>query len=630
MCGINGLIDFDTPPDRSRFQALTEQMRHRGPDGGHVFSDGPVALGHRRLRVLDLSELADQPMFSEDRKVAIVFNGEIYNFKELRRELQAHGRVFKTSGDTEVLMHAWEQWGPRALIKLNGMFAFAILDSRSGEPVIWLARDRFGIKPLFYSVNEQRLAFASELKPLLQVPWISKEIDPLTLFHFLKHSHVPTPLSILKDVQQLAPGSWLKFSARGTETGTFWSATDAFTREPADAPATAETLVAELEHTLLKVIKRQTVADVPLGAFLSGGIDSSLLVWAACESGFKGMHTFTIGYKEAEFDESAAARQVAAHFGTRHHELITQPQDYFKLIPELPVYFDQPFADPTALPSLLLARFARDYVTVALSGDGGDELFFGYTYQHFLVSARRLLGAPAGPRHLASNALKLLGSLSSNNRVRSLRKLGEILDFENEPELFQYFIGTIGPVPFGRLRSLLNAPLGATDGHYARILGDLRGADWRQKVEVVFLETFLPDTVLQKTDRAGMAWGLEARVPFLDHEMVEFASRVPFRFKYNGRYGKIVLRELLKRKLPSNLHRKPKHGFSIPLREWLRGDLKWLLDEYLGPERLKREGIFNAANVGAVVSEHLNRSANHSHLLWSLINFQLWRERYLR
>ncbi len=634
MCGISGL---SARPGElvaaDLLRKMAGSMHHRGPDAEGTFAFKNVGLAHRRLKIIDLSDQANQPLFNEDGKVAIVFNGEIYNFQELREDLGGRGHVFKTMSDTEVIVHAFEQWGEDAFRRLNGIFAFGLCDLRAGSPVLYLVRDRFGTKPLLYTQREGRMAFASELKPLLEVPWIPRIVDRRMLFYFLKFSHVPAPHSILADVRQVRPGTWLRFDGDEGREGVYWDPIE-ISRVPDQTGRSEEDWLDELEDLMRRVVKRQRVSDVPLGCLLSGGIDSSLLTMACASSNGSPIETFSIGYRETEFDETPYAREVAEAFGTRHRELIVGPEDLRGLIADVPTFFDQPFADPTLLPSLLLAKFARERVTVALSGDGGDELFFGYTHHQALYHLRRVAGLPAGLRRAvfaaADGLLGILPTQALGLAVQQARKASQILQFRDEAELFSYFIGTIGPMRLDRLAEIVVEKPDLSRPFFEGILQELHGLPWQEKIDQIFLRSFLPDTVLAKTDRAGMAYGLEARVPFLDDEMVAFSARLPFEFKFRGGTKKYLLRRLLARRLPGRISRRSKQGFSIPLREWFRGELKYLLDEHLDETRLGREGYFEPRAVRRLVDEHLGKRANHSHLLWSLVSFQMWQARYLR
>ena len=618
MCGISGVIlPSGHSVDQAELKKMADSIAHRGPDAEGFFLKENVGLAHRRLKIIDLSAQANQPMYNASKTIAVVFNGEIYNFQELRVELKTYGHEFRTQSDTEVIVKGFEQWGADIFKRLNGMFAIAIWDDKN--ETLHLARDRFGIKPLFYSLQNGKLGFASELQALLTLPLIQKDLDSQVLFYYLKFSHVPHPHSIIKNVHQMTPGTRLELSRGRLRTFVFW---DPFSiSENKKEPI-------HFDEILSRVILRQTFSDVPIGFFLSGGIDSSLLVAAyadATKSDPVPIQTFTIGYHEREFDESVYALEVSRHFKTQHHELILRPQDFFELLPNISRYFDQPFGDPTLLPSLLLAKFAKSRVSVVLSGDGGDELFFGYSYQHALLHLKLLTRLPSAFR---KQLFRNLAEWSSGTRslvLQRLQKFFEICQFTDDTELLYSFIGTVGPTRIDKLAGLMRAPVTPSiplPDHFSEAFTAL---NWKDKIEQIFLRTFLTDTVLNKTDRTTMAYGLEARVPFLDDELVNFSSKLDFKQKY----AKNILKRKLAEKLPSRLVYRRKQGFSIPLRDWLRGDLKFLLFQYLDEHRLRKEGIFNPKPVDELVKSHLNGRANHSHLLWSLICFQMWKERHL-
>lgn len=627
MCGISGVfLKAGETANRELLSEMASRMQHRGPDSEGFLVSGRAGFAHRRLKIIDLSSLADQPFVSDDRKISLVFNGEIYNFKELREELQRAGRVFRSRSDTEVILRAYEAWGMESFKRLNGMFAFAILDERGAEPVLHLVRDRFGIKPLFYSWTDGRLAFSSELKPLLALDWIGKELDPDSVLCFIKFSHVPTPRSIFRGVKQLEAGCALSFWGTNSRVSRYYDPASV-ARSASEEKRTEAEWLDELDRTLSRVVRRQIESDVPIGCFLSGGIDSSLLASTYAGLGLGQIDTFTISYREREFDEGGYAKAVAQAIGSRHHDIPVEPKDLLELITEAPKFYDQPFADPTLLPTLILARKAREKVTVALSGDGGDELFFGYTYQRILRMLRPIAGMPQGLRRTLMAGASPGALFLGKRRRQQWNKFREILEFEDEAQLFQYFVGTVGPVRWDRLKGLMSTPRDLAP--FSGLMNEIDDLGWTQKIDQVFLRTFLIDTVLAKTDRAGMAYGLEARVPFLDDELVAFSARLPFEYKLRRGQSKYLLRKLLEKKLPGEHSKRKKQGFSIPLRDWLRGELKPLLLETLETSRLARDGIFNPQEVKRLVDEHLSDRANHSHLLFSLISFQLWKERYL-
>ncbi|MEK6579740.1 MAG: asparagine synthase (glutamine-hydrolyzing) [Bdellovibrionota bacterium] len=645
MCGISGIImGSGKAVSQDDLSLMSRAMTNRGPDADGFLLEGDIGFAQRRLKIIDLSDQANQPMFNENRKLGVVFNGEIYNFKELTVELKALGHRFKTRSDTEVIVHAFEQWGVDSFLRFNGMFAFALWDSRFEKPTVYLVRDRFGIKPLFCGSSSGNFVFASELKPIMALPWFKKEIDPQTLFYFLKFSHVPQPRSIFTLVSQLKPGTWMQISNGVQETHTYFDLISSWQvglSESQSTQLTEDEAQRNFKIALSHSVRRQLVSDVPLGCFLSGGIDSSLLTMAATEilneTGAPPLKTFSIGYREAGYDETPFAREIASYFNTDHHEIIVEPKNLFDLITDIPQYFDQPFADPTLLPSILLSRFAKKHVTVALSGDGGDELFFGYSQQRALVGLRFLKHLHGGTRRAffsgIGNLAEHIASFSKSRLFHQIAKMCDIMQFRNEAELFQYFVGTIGPLRMDRLASLISKDFLVEPSPFSDLVNKTKRFRFEDVITQIFLHTFLPDTVLAKTDRAGMACSLEARVPFLDDEMFAFASQLPFRFKSSLANSKLILRkclsqELKQRGFSDRLAWRNKQGFSIPVAEWLRGDLKYLLDEYLSDYRLKREGVFNEKAIVKLVRAHGSGAANHSHLLWSLVSFQIWKENF--
>lgn len=624
MCGISGIIlkagEFASS---TLTDAMAADMFRRGPDAQTSFTKDNFSFSHRRLKIIDISDEANQPIFNEKRDVAVLFNGEIYNYLELREQLKGLGHQFQTQSDTEVIVHAFEQWGIRSFEMFNGMFAFALWDGRERENIFYLVRDRLGIKPLFYAANENRIGFASELKPLFRLPWVKKCIDPQTLFHYLKFSHVPNPQSMIKDISQLEPGHFLKIG-KNIEKHCFFDVKSGFLSEKNKRRKTSQDWEEEFESLLLNVVKRQQISDVPIGCFLSGGIDSSLLTMAFSAINSSKIKTFSIGYKEAEWDESVHAREVANIFQTEHNELILFPEDLQDLIRDIPKYFDQPFADPSLLPTLHLAKFARQQVTVALSGDGADELFFGYEYQRYLDLIYPLKFAPNIIRQGIFGAAEPVMGLFSDR----LRKLAEVLQFNNESELFMYFVGTVGPMKMSKLKSALRHVVDIEHPIFDLLLENINEFNWHDKIIYIFMKTFLVDTVLTKSDRASMAYGLEARVPFLDNEMLAFAGRLPFSQKFEAGLKKKLLRAVLGKKVPPSISKRKKQGFGIPLKEWLRGDLSYLLDEYIMSDRFDNDPYLDPKFTRRLAVEHMRGTRNHSHLLWSIICFQLWREEY--
>ena len=628
MCGISGLyLKKGQPVDPQQLMIFNEALAHRGPDASGLYYKNNIGLSHTRLKILDLSDTANQPFKSSDQKKILVYNGEIYNFQEIRNDLIKEGITFKSTGDTEVLFQGLIQYGEKLIPRLNGIFAFAFLDLSNNSPVLMLARDRFGVKPLFLSIKNNQLAFSSTMAPLLKLDWIKKNINPEVLFYFLKFGHVPTPLSILSDITQLKPGYVLHFNGNNLEEHCYF---DLFKSQKNYLPLSEDEATNQLETLLGQSVKRQSISDVPVGIFLSGGIDSSLLTTSYLENVGKSISTFSIKYKESEFDESSYAQIVAQHLHTDHHEILVEPKDLFNQIPSIPKFFDQPFSDPTMLPTMFLCEQAKKKITVALSGDGGDELFFGYTYQQMMLHLNALRHLPSP---LRSTVLKLLknsiqcipGKLPIT--LQQICKFCDILSFENSEEFCMYFIGTIGPMHMNRLKQIVNLPGLNHTKHYHELLQNFNHENLFHQIERLFQSTFLPDTVLQKTDRASMAFGLEARVPFLDNDLFDFSRNLNPGLKYKNGIKKYLLRKLLAKKLPPIIANRKKQGFSIPMRQWIKTDLKYLLDIYLD-QTLKSDPYLNPVEIKKLVYEHLQNRANHNHLLWSLIVYQMWKEHY--
>lgn len=634
MCGIAGVISNESQSISSQLlEDMASALQSRGPDASGTWIRNQVGLTHRRLRVLDVDTRADQPFVSADEKLCVVYNGEIYNFKDLRVELEKLGKTFRTQSDTEVLLYAYEQWGVDAFLKLNGMFAFAIADFRNPQgPEIYLVRDRYGIKPLFYSETSQGIVFGSEVKPFLFVPWIKREIDPQTLFWYLKFSHIPHPQSIFKSISQVEPGQWLSIKLGRVQKNFYWKWK--FHENHSPSFEGDEFWIEKCSDVFSRCVGRQMISDVPVGCFISGGIDSSLLLSRAVEVNPK-IETFTLSYSEKEFDETPFAGLVAKHFNVPFHSIQMSHQDLLSYAARLPDFLDQPFADPTFLPTALLCEKAKSKVTVALSGDGGDELFFGYHYQVVLRWLYPLLWVPVDLKNKI--LIKLRAFLYRQNPQKfpylsKIIKAIDVLQFSDEAELFQNFIGSFGPVTMSSLHSLFSKDvrnqIKTKPSWFDRYLDKLENVDINQKIESIFLQTFLVDTVLTKSDRSGMSHGLEVRVPFLDHELLEFSQTLPFRMKYRLGRTKWILRKLLAKSLPSEITQRPKQGFSIPMRDWMKGPLDPLLKTYLSRERIQQQGWFDFVYIHKLLLEHQSGMINHSHLLWSLLVFQIWNEKH--
>ena len=610
MCGICGIASTNGSAVTDRVAAMSATLVHRGPDSFGEFSDGDVALAARRLSIIDL-ETGDQPIANEDGTLHVVQNGEIYNYRELRRELERAGHHFRTQGDTEVLLHLYEEQGDRFAERLRGMFAIAIWDGRRRRLV--LARDRFGIKPLYYRAAEGELAFASELRALPR-----GEIDPDALEAFLAFNSIPAPLTIFREIRKLPPGHLLIWEDGRVDVRRFARpAPIEEVREDEEAE-----LVEELRSRLRDSVRAHLVSDVPVGVLLSGGVDSAFLAALAAEESSETLRTFSIGFEERSFDELAGARLVAERYGTQHRELVLRP-DAALLLPALADAFDEPFADSSALPTYLVSQLAASDVKVALSGEGGDELFGGYyTYAADLLAARvGGLARLAGP--LVERLPTSTSRASFDYKAKRFVRAAHLPPLERHHGWKEIFSPD--------LRAELTGGSSAFDP--VDILRDryreTEGAEELARLQDVDLGIYLVDDLLVKTDRASMAHSLEARVPYLDTVVTNLALALPTRHKIRGLTKKVLLRKAAAPLLPREIVHGKKRGFSIPAAAWLRGELEPFARETLSRETLHRQGFFSPEVVGRLLDDHVAGREDRSRQLWGLLAFTLWYERHV-
>jgi asparagine synthase (glutamine-hydrolysing) len=623
MCGIAGFVESSattspfTPDDRRGLvHRMCDVIRHRGPDDEGVWVDDGVALGMRRLSIIDLST-GHQPIHNEDRTVWIVFNGEIYNFPELRRELEAAGHRFYTSTDTEAIVHAYEQWGTQAIRRLRGMFGLAIWDTRSKSLLV--ARDRAGIKPIYYAETDGRLYFGSELKSLLEAPDLPRDLDLDALDHYLSFLYTPRDGSIFKSVRKLPPGHLMTWRDGRLAIEQYWqlSASETFRGSEADA-------VAQLRGVLTDAVKGHLLSDVPLGAFLSGGIDSSLVVGLMSEVSGARVKTFSIGFDEPAFDELEHARTVAQHFGTDHHEFVVKP-DAIGILDRLVWHFDEPFADSSAIPTWYVSEMARRHVTVVLSGDGGDELFGGYDryLPHPRVAQFDRLAIPGLRRAAHLVWPRLPHGARGKNFLRHVAKdpdaryLDSVAFFQADERASLY------SAEFRDARSA------TAEQTLARHFERLSGLPLHGRMMRFDFETYLPEDVLTKVDRMSMAHSIESRVPLLDNEVIDFAATLPSDFKIRNGRRKHVFKEALRPLLPANILERRKQGFGIPLGAWFRGGLTDLFADVLHSPRTEQRGYFEASFVRRLTDEHLAGKRDHTLRLWQLLVFELWQRQYV-
>ena len=648
MCGIAGFVDLHAPCSAAGLaadvRAMTDAIAYRGPDdsGAWVDADAGVALGHRRLSVVDLSPEGHQPMVSASGRYVIVFNGEIYNYAAIRAELDAAAvHAWRGHSDTEVMLAAIEQWGiDGALGRFNGMFAFALWERTSRT--LHLARDRMGEKPLYYGIANGRLAFASEMKALRRVPGFSGEVDREALALYVRLGYVPSPRSIIAGVSKLAPATRAEVRAASGDRFDirmlrYWDL-DAVARAGLRQPSTADEREARalLQEKLEASIALRMVADVPVGAFLSGGVDSSLVVALMQRLSSTPVRTFTIGFADAAFDEAPYARAVANHLGTHHTEVYVTGDDALAVVPALPSIYDEPFADPSQIPTFLVSRVARSQVTVSLSGDAGDELFAGYERY---VRGAQVARVPAGLRMAAGAVLRgmpvstLEAGASAVGRVlpRRLRlvrageKLAKLAPVLGETDAHRMYEGLVTHWRGESLPVIASADAASPGFIGAHVDPSLPFEHWMMLVDQ---HGYLPDDILVKLDRAAMAVSLETRVPLLDHTLVEHAWQVPLSLKLRDGRGKHLLRSLLAELLPAALIERPKRGFAVPLAAWLRGPLRAWAEDLLDEASLRRQGLFDAGRIRARWRGHLDGSRNAHDELWPILCFQAWRAAY--
>ena len=626
MCGICGAVWTPTGPglEPDTLERMCYVLRHRGPDDQGTWLTPGVALGHRRLSIIDLAG-GHQPLSNEDATVSIVFNGEIYNFPELRRDLAARGHRFQTRSDTECIVHLYEERGIDCLASLRGMFALAIWDARHRR--LFLARDRLGQKPLHYYHTPDRLLFASQIKALLQVPDVPRRLDVRSLDDYLTFQYVPHPRTMFDGLRKLPPAHWLLWEQGRVHIERYW-APDFSRQSHLSTDAWAE----RIRHELAEATRLRMVSDVPLGAFLSGGIDSSITVGLMARASSSPVQTFSIGFKVAKFDELAYARQVAQHFHTDHHEFVVEP-DCDEVLPDLVWQYDEPFADSSAIPTYYVSKITREHVTVALTGDAGDECFAGYPrykavklagiydrlpwplQRLFTTSAWQALPASVRQKSKRRRLKKLLRALADSPQRRYLRWIAIFDDLTKQRLLSP------------RLRREL------ADHDSAEFLMEpyrrFPKLDFVGRTTLVDLLTYLPCDLLTKVDVASMAHGLECRSPFLDHKVVELAGRIPTHLKLRGLCGKSILKHAFRDLLPRRILTRAKMGFGVPIDTWFRGRWHQTARDILLDPVARRRGYFQPAVVERLLDDHVARRWDHSYRLWSLLMFELWHRRFL-
>jgi asparagine synthase (glutamine-hydrolysing) len=637
MCRITG-IAFSSQHFHA-IDAMTDSLAHGGPDGWGVWQDDFVALGHRRLAIVELSDAGAQPMISHSGRYVITFNGEIYNFKTLRAELELLHYQFKGHSDTEVMLTAFEAWGIEpSLKKFNGMFAFGLWDRQ--EKKLYLARDRFGEKPLYYGWVGDSFIFASELKAFTKHPNWKPQINEESLSLYMRYSYIPAPYSIYKGIYKLESGKWFCVNKEEMKVSTYWSAVEnALINYDKKLVLSDEEAIELLDEKLTQAVALRQMADVPLGAFLSGGIDSSTIVALMQKNSNIPVKTFTIGFKEVQYNEAIYAKEVAKHLKTEHTEVYLNKQDALDIIPQLPDMYDEPFADSSQIPTYLVSKIAREKITVCLSGDAGDELFGGYNrylyagniakkmaYTPFLIQktlAHILLKVSPALWDIIYNRFifKINSKFKVTNFGDKAHKVGGLLSsVHNKFELYQYIIS--------QLRTQDNILLNDFNvtQDFSMLPKNLEYIAWMMLADTI---SYLPGDILTKVDRASMAVSLEARVPFLDPELYEFAWQLPLSMKIRQGQSKWILRQVLYKYVPKELIERPKMGFGMPIDRWLRNEMKAWADKLLSSQYIEKTGYFNPDAVKKMWEQHLSGKRNFSHQIWNILMFQLWFNRWM-
>lgn len=631
MCGIAGIFRLDgaplSPEARGHVTAMTDAMRYRGPDGAGVWQNGPLCLGHRRLSIIDLSGGA-QPMHSTDGALSVVFNGEIYNFKELREGLEKSGAVFATNSDTEVILEAYRRWGANCLARFDGMFAFALWDAKKSR--LFLARDRFGKKPLFYTAQNGLFCFASELTPLTLVPGLSFTLDAGAIMRYLAYEYVPAPGTPYAEVSTLPPSFFLTVSESGTHLERWWDMPMPVDDEKRDDYE----LCGELRTLMVRAVRRRMISDVPLGVFLSGGIDSTVITGLMAHASTAPVRTFSIGFREASYDETRYARLAARAFDTEHHEEILSAEECADRLPDIVRSMDVPMADASVAPTWLLSRLARQHVTVALGGDGADELWAGYEHYFAFEMARRFNSWPAFARRAFEAVVPHLPASAGYVNLRLA--LQTFLRGAAAPDWQRIQILLTALPPAMQRKILLRDWLAENADMLEpeRLFASTRAQydHWQPtgaarpiaRAFHVYARQFLPEDILVKVDRCSMMHSLEVRAPFLDRDVAEFTARLPLRCKLHGIKGKFLLKKAMADLLPPQILHRNKRGFQIPVAAWLRGRMRPLLEDLLAADRLRAQGIFDPHGVRRLMDEHFSGKADWRKPLWTILVLQLW------
>jgi asparagine synthase (glutamine-hydrolysing) len=632
MCGIAGFVDFKKQTSEEILALMSCAVEHRGPDGQGTFytniANATIGLGHRRLSIIDLSSSANQPMHYDG--LHLIFNGEIYNYEEIRNRLLERGHKFHTHSDTEVILHSWREWGAEAIHQWHGMFAIAMWDEKENEVIC--IRDRAGVKPLNYYWNDRLFIFGSELKSLTSHPYFKKEINRNAVASFLQYACVSYPHTIYQNTYKLPPGHLLKFNLSTQQYGVsqYWNVYDYYNKPK--LTISLREAIDETEKILDRSFQYRMVSDVPVGVFLSGGYDSSCVTALLQKKSLEKIKTFTIGTSD-KLDEAPYAKQIAQHLGTDHTEYYCTPAEALDIIPELPYYYDEPFADSSAIPTILVSRLARKNVTVALSADAGDEIFAGYNrYDYLFRYGKKLSSIPSPLRRLTAAAMESI----SSDKIPYLRhkqnfhsrydKLKNLLSDPSPAELLK----NLNQVFTAKeIELIFNEPIFELVTSHSS--NELKGGfdDPLAYMMAIDYETYMVDDILQKVDRATMSVSLEGREPFLDQDIIEWAAQLPSEYKYYKGEKKYLLKQIVHKYIPKEIMERPKMGFGIPIERWLSHELKGLVQEYLGEESLGQHGLFNIKSVQGIVSDFYNGRKEKHLKIWYLLMFQMWYRKWM-
>lgn len=627
MCGIVGIWDYKNKVSREILEKMRDELSYRGPDDAGIFisENANIGLAHRRLSIIDLSSSGHQPMPSENKNLWIVSNGEIYNFKEIRKDLEKKGYNFRSNSDTEVVLKSYQDKGKEAVREFRGMFSFAILDKEKEKLI--LCRDRAGVKPLYYYFERGLFIFASGIRAIISHPRVKKEINFDALALFLKFGYIPAPHSIFKNIYKLEPGYFLEIDKQGhIKKDKYWDVVDFYLKK-SNYGKSEKNVEEELEKILIDSFKLRLVSDVPVGIFLSGGIDSTLVTALLAKNTNYSLKTFTIGFQEQEYNEAGYAKKIANYLGTEHHEMLCTQKEALDIIPKLPEIYDEPFGDSSAIPTYLLSQFTRKQVKVSLSADGGDEIFCGYNHYKLIndifCRINKIPSIFLNPTVLSQGAKLFLKSLNLQNKIRKINKA-----IENKKDL-RYVFTTINSYWLkDEIIDLLTNDFSFPETFF-NDFKRIKDLDPITQMQAIDFKTYLPSDILTKVDRATMAVGLEGRDPFLDQNIIEYAAKLPLKFKYQKKQTKYILKKILAKHLPKELFKEPKKGFGVPIDLWFKDKLKPLLKEYLNPKKIEQEKIFNRKIIEKELNDYFSDRSNCVDRLWLILIFEMWKEKWL-